>query len=140
VATTANARTSAPKRRASGSVPTPQQDDSEPQQDDSEPQQDDSEPQQDDSGSGRSTAVRTVARAAAGAAVAGVGLAAAAAVKRSRRPRVLGIPVPRELSPRTFDVKKMAKRVEDVADRLERVSDDVRLASAQAKRAAKKVT
>jgi hypothetical protein len=119
VATTANARTSAPKRRASGSAPTPQQD---------------------DSGSGRSTAVRTVARAAAGAAVAGVGLAAAAAVKRARRPRVLGVRVPRELSPRTFDVKKMAKRVGDVAERVERVSDDVRVASAQAKRAAKKVT
>ena len=119
MATTAKARTSAPKRRASGSA---------------------RRPQQDDSGSGRSTAVRTVARAAAGAAVAGVGLAAAAAVKRARRPRVLGVRVPRELSPRTFDVKKMAKRVGDVAERVERVSDDVRLASAQAKRAAKKVT
>jgi hypothetical protein len=129
VATTASARRSAPKRRASGSAP-PKRGAS-----GSAPT-----PQQDDSGSGRSTAVRTVARAAAGAAVAGVGLAAAAAVKRARSPRVLGVRVPRELSPRTFDVKKMAKRVVDVAERVERVSDDVRLASAQAKRAAKKVT
>jgi hypothetical protein len=119
VATTAKARPSAPKRRASGSARTPQQD---------------------DGGSGRSAAVRTVARAAAGAAVAGVGLATAAAVKRARRPRVLGVRVPRELSPHTFDLKKMAKRVGDVAERVERVSDDVRLASAQTKRATRKVT
>jgi hypothetical protein len=118
VATTAKARTSAPKRRTSGSARTRQQD---------------------DSGSGRSAAVRTVARAAAGAAVAGAGLAAAAAVKRARRPRVLGVRVPRELSPRTLDLKKMAKRVGDIAERVERVSDDVRLASAQAKRATRKV-
>jgi hypothetical protein len=119
VATTAKARPSAPKRRASGSARTPQQD---------------------DGGSGRSAAVRTVARAAAGAAVAGAGLAAAGAVKRARRPRVLGVRVPRELSPHTFDLKKMAKRVGDVAERVERVSDDVRLASAQTKRATRKVT
>ena len=128
MATTANARTSTPKRRASGSAPPKREASG------SAPT-----PQQDDSGSGRSAAVRTVARAAAGAAAAGVGLAAAAAVKRARRPRVLGVRVPREMSPRTFDVKKMAKRVGDAAERVERVSDDVRLASAQAKRAAKKV-
>ena len=35
-----------------------------------------------------------------------------------------------------IDTKKLAKRVVKVADRVERVSEDVRLASAQAKRIA----
>jgi hypothetical protein len=83
---------------------------------------------------------------AAGAAA--VGLAGRAAVKRARRPRVLGVPIPRELVPGNFDakklarmdVKKVAKQVADVADRLERTSEDVRIASAQAKRIGKKLS
>jgi hypothetical protein len=66
---------------------------------------------------------------------AAVGLAGRAAVKRNRRPRVLGLKIPRGL-----DVKTIAKQVEHAADRLERTSEDVRLASAQAKRVSQKLS
>jgi len=77
----------------------------------------------------RSTAGKTVLR---GAGAAALGIAVQTAAKRARKPRVLGSPakIP------NIDTKKLAKRVVKVADRVERVSEDVRLASAQAKRIA----
>lgn len=84
----------------------------------------------------------TVAKAAAGALVgtAAVGVAARAAVKRSRRqPRVLGMPMPRGLKPPkvkpgNVDLKKVARQVSNVAERVERTSGDVHTVSGQAKR------
>jgi hypothetical protein len=77
-----------------------------------------------------------------------VGLAGRAAVKRNRRPTVLGVKVPRGVVPRDFklnvprglDIKAIAMQVEQAADRLERTSDDVRLVSAQAKRISQKLS
>jgi hypothetical protein len=40
--------------------------------------------------------------------------------------------------PRGLDVKALAKQVEQAAERLERTSEDVRVASAQAKRISQK--
>ena len=79
---------------------------------------------------------------------AAVGLAGHAAVKRNRRPKVLGVKIPRGMAarniklqlPRGFDVKTIARQVEHAADRLERTSEDVRLASAQAKRVSRKLS
>jgi hypothetical protein len=78
-----------------------------------------------------------IAKGALGLIVGGaaVGLAGRAAVTRNRRPTVLGVKMPRGL-----DVKTIAKRVEHAADRLERTSEDVRLASAQAKRVSQKLS
>jgi hypothetical protein len=77
---------------------------------------------------------------------AAVGLAGRAAVKRNRRPTVLGVKIPRGVVPRNLklnvprglDVKAIAKQVEQAAERLERTSEDVRVASAQAKRISQK--
>ena len=79
---------------------------------------------------------------------AAVGLAGRAAVRRNRRPTVLGVKIPRGMvarniklkMPRGLDVKTIAKQVEHAADRLERTSEDVRLASAQAKRVSQKLS
>jgi hypothetical protein len=79
---------------------------------------------------------------------AAVGLAGRAAVKRKRRPAVLGVKIPRGVLPRNFklnvprglDVKAIATQVEHAADRLERTSEDARLASAQAKRISQKLS
>ena len=79
---------------------------------------------------------------------AAAGLAGHAALKRNRRPTVLGVNVPRAMAARNLklrmlrdiDVKTIAKRVEHAADRLERTSEDVRLASAQAKRVTKRLS
>ena len=79
---------------------------------------------------------------------AAVGLAGRAAVKRNRRPTVLGVKIPRRVVPRNvnlnvprgLDVKAIATQVEQAADRLERTSEDVRLASAQAKRISQKLS
>ena len=91
-----------------------------------------------------------IAKGALGVIVGGaaVGLAARAAVKRNRRPTVLGVKIPRAMvarniklkMPRGLDVKTIAKQVEHAADRLERTSEDVRLASAQAKRVSQKLS
>jgi hypothetical protein len=91
-----------------------------------------------------------VAKAALGVIVGGaaVVLAGRAAVKRNRRPTVLGVKIPRRMAPRSInlkmpsglDVKTIAKQVEHAADRLERTSEDVRLASAQAKRVSQKLS
>jgi hypothetical protein len=61
---------------------------------------------------------------------------------------VLGVKIPRVMAarhiklkmPRGLDVKTIAKQVEHAADRLERTSEDVRLASAQAKRVSHKLS
>jgi hypothetical protein len=86
--------------------------------------------------------VATVAKAAVGALAgsAAVGVAAYAAVKKARRPRVLGMPMPRTVSPGKIDLKKVAKQVGNVAERVEKTSEDVRTASAQAKRVAKNLS
>jgi hypothetical protein len=63
-----------------------------------------------------------------------------AAAKRVRRPRVLGLPLPRDLVPRNLSMKKVAKQVENVAEQLEARSEDVRMLSAQAKRLSKKLS
>jgi hypothetical protein len=42
--------------------------------------------------------------------------------------------------PRDLDVKNIATQVEHAADRLERTSEDVRLASAQARRLSQKLS
>jgi hypothetical protein len=83
----------------------------------------------------------TIARGAIGvvAGAAALGLAAAAAVKHARQPRVLGIRVPRALTPGKFDLKRVAKQIGDIAERVEHTSEDVRVASAQAKRVSKKL-
>jgi hypothetical protein len=70
---------------------------------------------------------------------------ATAVVKRARRPKVLGMPVPRSLTPgkldlKNIDLKKVAKRIGNVAERVENTSEDVRVASAQAKRMSKKLS
>jgi hypothetical protein len=61
--------------------------------------------------------------------VAALGWAGREAIKSRRRPKVLGVQLPREL-----DTHKLAKQVGKVAEQLERTSDDVRMISAQAKR------
>ena len=79
---------------------------------------------------------------------AAVGLAGRAAIKRNRHPTVLGVKIPRAMVPRNIklkvphglDVKTIAKQVEQAADRLERTSEDVRFASAQAKRVSRKLS
>ncbi|HXD59294.1 MAG TPA: hypothetical protein VN606_15310 [Thermoleophilaceae bacterium] len=78
----------------------------------------------------------TVGRAAVGAVAGGaaIGLAGRAAVKRMRRPRVLGIPLPRM---RKLDMKHVAKQIGNVAEQLETTGDDVRKVSAQAKKMSK---
>jgi hypothetical protein len=53
---------------------------------------------------------------------------------------VLGVRLPREVMPNNLDLKKLAKQVGDFAERLEHTSEDVRMASAQAKRMSKKLS
>jgi len=72
------------------------------------------------------------------AATAALGLASRAAIKRARRPRVLGVRLPRELRPGNLDLKTLAKQIGDLAERVEQTSEDVRVASARAKRMSKK--
>jgi hypothetical protein len=91
-----------------------------------------------------------IAKGALGVIVGGaaVGLAGRAAIKRNRRPTLLGVKIPRAMVPRNIklkvphglDVKTIAKQVEQAADRLERTSEDVRFASAQAKRVSRKLS
>jgi hypothetical protein len=77
----------------------------------------------------------TGADAARGAVAAVAGAALVALTVRNRRkPRVLGLRLPRELTPSGFDARKVARRIERLAVRVEKTSDDVRLASAQARR------
>jgi len=89
----------------------------------------------------------TVAKGALGAlaGTAAAGLAGRAAIKRVRQPKLLGIKVPRgltphKLAPRNMNVKQLAKQVTKLADQLERTSEDVRVASQQTKRVTKKLS
>ncbi|MFL5841970.1 MAG: hypothetical protein ACJ77Z_16095 [Thermoleophilaceae bacterium] len=100
------------------------------------------------SDSGKSNNVLgTIAKGAIGAlaGTAAIGLAGRAAVKRARQPRVLGVRVPRglqpnSLDPRHLDMKKVAKQVAKVAERVERTSEGVRIASGQAKNVSRKLS
>jgi hypothetical protein len=80
---------------------------------------------------------------------AAIGVASRAAIKHARRPRVLGVPIPRELRPGNLDPRKLAKSIDvkglvrqigDAAEQIEARSDDVRMLSAQAKRLSRKLT
>lgn len=83
----------------------------------------------------------TGADAVRGAVVAAAGAALIAmAAKQGRKSRVLGLSIPREFTPSGFDPKKVARRVEQLAAQLERTSDDVRMASAQARRVSSRLT
>jgi hypothetical protein len=69
-------------------------------------------------------------------------------VKKARRPRVLGVRIPRTVSPGKMDVrnvakidlKEVAKQLGNVAERVEKTSEEVRTASGQAKRLAKNLS
>jgi hypothetical protein len=94
---------------------------------------------QGDSGTSNNV-LATIAKGAIGAAAgtAAIALAGRAAVKRARQPRVLGVRVsrklqPRSLDPRQLDMKKVARQVATVAERVERTSQGVQIASGQAK-------
>ena len=83
----------------------------------------------------------TGADAARGAVAALAGAALVAlTVRKGRKASVLGVRVPREFTPSGFDAKKVARRIERLAERVEKTSDDVRLASAQARRVSQRLT
>jgi hypothetical protein len=76
---------------------------------------------------------------------AAVGVAARAAVRKARRPKLLGVPMPRQIKPpkvdlKKVDLKKVAKQLGDVAERVEKTSEGVRVASSQAKRVTKNLS
>ena len=87
------------------------------------------------SSNGGGPAAKDIFRGVAG--VAALGFAGRALYKETRRPRVMGVRVPRDVA--NVDLKKLAKQVSKVADQVERASEDVRMASAQTKRVAKKL-
>jgi hypothetical protein len=71
------------------------------------------------------------------------------AIKRNRRPKVLGVRLPRELRPRNLDPKKLTdgvdlkrvvKQIGDAAEQVEARSEDLRMLSAQAKRLSRKLS
>ena len=76
----------------------------------------------------KATTTRAASRAptprAAVAALAGAALVALT-VRKGRKARVLGVRVPREFTPSGFDAKKVARRIEHLAERVEKTSDDV---------------
>jgi hypothetical protein len=79
------------------------------------------------------------------AGTAAAGLAARAAVKKAQRPRVLGVTLPRGLNNgkinlKKLDVKKTAKQLSNLAERVETASEDVRTTSAQVKRVSKRLS
>jgi hypothetical protein len=47
---------------------------------------------------------------------------------------------PRSMKPPSIDMKKVVKKVGNVAERVEKTSEDVRVASSQAKRVTKSLT
>jgi hypothetical protein len=96
-----------------------------------------------------------IVKGALGALVGGaaVGGAARMASKHTRRPRVLGIPIPEELNPKnlhlnldakklakSIDVKHMLKQIGNAAEQIEARSEDVRTVSGQAKRLTRKLS
>jgi hypothetical protein len=76
-------------------------------------------------------AIRILAGAAA------LGFAGRSIMKNSRRPRVLGVRLPRDLA--DLDTKQLAKRLSRLAAQIEHASEDVRIASAQTKRVADRI-
>ena len=75
--------------------------------------------------------------------VTALGWAGREAIRAARRPKVLGVPLPRELSRldlTKLDLQKAAKQVGKLAEQLESTSEDVRMISAQAKRLSKKLS
>jgi methyl-accepting chemotaxis protein len=99
------------------------------------------------------------AKGALGALVGGAALGAAsrvAASRHTRRPRVLGIPIPEELDPRNLELKRLTKAIDlktdrldlrdlarqigNAAEQIEARSEDVRMLSAQAKRLSRKLS
>ena len=97
---------------------------------------------------GRGTVAKGLIGALAGAAA--VGIAGRAAMKqRARRPKVLGMSIPRQLNttkldPRKVvqdvDAKKVIKQIGSLAEQVEAISEDVRMLSAQAKRLSEKLS
>jgi hypothetical protein len=92
---------------------------------------------------GASSRAKILTGAAAGvASTAVIGVAGRAASKRTRRHRVLGIAIPRELAHNVdpaklaarIDLRDVMRRIGDAAEQLESFSDDVRIWSSQAKR------
>ena len=96
---------------------------------------------------------------------AALGAVSRVASRHARRPRVLGIPIPRELVPNNLDAKKLTRNLEkltsnldpkkltssldlkdlvrqigDAAEQVEARSEDVRMLSAQAKRLSRKLS
>jgi hypothetical protein len=87
--------------------------------------------------------------------VGAAGVAGRRLVKRSRRPRVLGVAIPRDLKPHNvvpkklvdakrlvsgIDLKQVVKQVGNAAEQIEARSEDVRMLSAQAKRLSRKLS
>lgn len=79
----------------------------------------------------------TVGRAALGAVAGGaaIGLAGRAIVKRTRKPKLLGVPLPR--GTRKLKMKNVGKQISNFAEQLEQTGDDMRKASAHAKNVGK---
>ena len=86
---------------------------------------------------------------------AALGAAASVLVKRSRRPRVLGVQIPRKLDLRrvapkkvvdpkklasSIDLKHVIKQIGNAAEQIEARSDDVRILSGQAKRLSRQLS
>jgi hypothetical protein len=70
--------------------------------------------------------------------IAAIGFAGRSVMKSARRPRMLGVRLPRELA--DLDTRQLAKRLSKLAAQVEHASEDVRLASAQTKRVADRLT
>jgi hypothetical protein len=87
------------------------------------------------SNGGGGIVTKDILRGVAG--VAALGFAGRAIIK-ARRPRLLGVRIPRDVA--DVDLKKLARQVSKVAGQVERASEDVRMASAQARRVAKKLS
>ena len=87
------------------------------------------------SSNGGATIAKDALRVVAGAVALGY---AGREILKARKPRVMGVPLPRKLG--HVGVKDIAKQVSKVAAQVERASEDVRMASSQTKRVAKKLS
>ena len=83
-------------------------------------------------------------RGAAGAAVGGAALGVARLAKRRSRPKLLGIPLPNELSPqslgKSFNLKDVIRQIGNFAEQVEARSEEVHTLSGQAKRLTRRMT
>jgi hypothetical protein len=87
---------------------------------------------------------------AGSAAVGAASVAGRVLAKRSRRTRILGVAIPRDLAPTKvvdprklvagIDLKQVVRQIGDAAEQIEARSEDVRLLSAQAKRLSRKLS